>query len=396
MSANVSKRVGVLGGTFNPIHRGHLEIARIALSGADLDGCLFIPDNLPPHKKDDPELAPAASRFAMTALSLSDEARMSVSDIELRRSGETFTIDTLHALKAEDDRRDLFLIIGSDALFTIQRWRDARDFSEFCGLIVVPRAGTNTDILNAQAEAVRSLLGIKVVLTDQAGPAVSSSAIRHVYTRDGLTSDSVPAWADLYIRQHGLYGSAWHPLSQRLRLTISPHRFEHTLAVADEAVILSNRFGADVRKAYLAGMLHDCAKGLTYDEALRLTDGTVDDLDDQERAMPELMHAPAGAVLAQKVYDVHDSEILDAIRWHTTGHAGMSKLQKIIYLADMIEPTRKPFDGLDELRRLSLCDLDEAVRLAANQSINYVRGKGAAVHVRTNEMLRALGTTNNS
>lgn len=103
-------------------------------------------------------------------------------------------------------------------------------------------------------------------------------------------------------------------------------------------------------------------------------------LDPVMKESKALMHAVAGMHLAQDVYDVHDPEVLGAIRWHTTGHANMTRLEKIVYLADMIEPNRKPYPGLKALRKLCMTDLDEAMHMALRMSLDHVREQGKPLH----------------
>ena len=129
---------------------------------------------------------------------------------------------------------------------------------------------------------------------------------------------------------------------------------------------------------YLAGLLHDCAKCLPLSQMVKAAKD--EKLDPVMKESKALMHAVAGMHLAQDVYDVHDPEVLGAIRWHTTGHANMTRLEKIVYLADMIEPNRKPYPGLKALRKLCMTDLDEAMHMALRMSLDHVREQGKPLH----------------
>ena len=175
-----------------------------------------------------------------------------------------------------------------------------------------------------------------------------------------------------------------------LQRTLSVHRYEHTLGVAKESIRLAIRFGCAPEKACRAGLLHDCAKSMDRIDMLKLIDGSEWDVGELERSIDSLLHAPAGAVLARLFYRETDEEVLSAIRWHTIGKPGMSKLEKIVYLADLIEPNRKPFDGIDAIRQLSVNDLDHAVLAAAESSVRYVNMQGGTVHPNTLDLVKSL------
>lgn len=161
-----------------------------------------------------------------------------------------------------------------------------------------------------------------------------------------------------------------------------PLRFQHILNVAEAAKQLAKKYGADEESAYLAGLLHDLAK--PYDaatmlkkaEAYRLT------IDPIYRSDPQLLHGLVGARVAQEQYGIEDQDILNAIANHTTGRAGMSRLEKIIYLADYIEMSRD-FPGVDTLRKAAFKDLDEAVLLAFEQTIIFLIESHKMIHTHT-------------
>jgi len=146
-----------------------------------------------------------------------------------------------------------------------------------------------------------------------------------------------------------------------LKHTLSEERYLHTIGVADSAKELAIRFGADPEKAYLAGLLHDCAKEIPKDKRIPICKKYGVMVSKLEERNTGLLHGKLGEVMAKKVYKVTDREILDAIRTHTVGMPGMSKLQEIVYLADFIEPGRKNIDCLEEIRAYAKEDLDKAV-----------------------------------
>jgi len=171
-------------------------------------------------------------------------------------------------------------------------------------------------------------------------------------------------------------------LLERLTGGLSKARIAHSLGVETCAVELAGRFGADREKASVAGLVHDCAKELTPRQAKELgyQTGIFDDA--WMLAEPKLWHAPLGAVIARRDYGVTDPEVLEAIACHTTGKPGMTVLDKIIYLADFIEPGRD-FHGAEALRACAARDLDEALIMAFDSTIRYLLFNGRTIHPRT-------------
>ena len=172
-------------------------------------------------------------------------------------------------------------------------------------------------------------------------------------------------------------------MDEKLKNTLSERRYIHSIGVMESAVSLAERFGGDIDKARIAGLLHDCAKEVDKDEAVKLCDELGIDIDDAKRVQKGLLHADLGAELIKTEYDISDSEIYDAIKYHTMGRENMTMLDKIIYLADFIEPSRRDFEGLTELRKLCMEDLDEAMLFAINLSISFVLNKGKVLHKQT-------------
>ena len=158
-----------------------------------------------------------------------------------------------------------------------------------------------------------------------------------------------------------------------LKEDISKKRYLHSIGVSDTAACLAMRYGCDIRKAALAGLLHDCAKGLNEDQLIETVLDNNIDISPVERDNPELLHSKAGSVIAREKYKIMDEDILSAIFWHTTGKPGMSLLEKIIFLADYIEPNRSNIPWIDEIRQLAFKDIDSAVAASCRNSIDYLK-----------------------
>lgn len=176
-------------------------------------------------------------------------------------------------------------------------------------------------------------------------------------------------------------------MEYKLKKALDHQRFEHTLGVEKTAREMARFFGVDEEQAALAGLLHDCAKCMPLERMLKAAKH--EEIDPVMKESKALMHAVAGRCVARDVYNVEDETVLDAIRWHTTGRADMTPLDKIIYLADMIEPNRKPYPGLEALRALCMEDLDRAMHTALTMSLNHVREQGKTLHPDTMAALAA-------
>ena len=165
-----------------------------------------------------------------------------------------------------------------------------------------------------------------------------------------------------------------------LKKELDDNRYQHTLGVMYTAASMAMRYDVDVLKALYAGLLHDCAKCIPNDKKLHLCRKYGFTVSDIERENPSLLHAKLGACLAHEKYGVTDKEIIHAIESHTTGCPAMTMLEKIIYIADYIEPNREKFDGLEEARRLAYLDLDMAMKYILESTIAFVKERGRLLH----------------
>lgn len=171
-------------------------------------------------------------------------------------------------------------------------------------------------------------------------------------------------------------------MQSKLRKALKKKRFEHSLGVRDEAARMAERFGADTEKAYIAGLLHDCAKCLKPEEEKDLITRYGYEPDEMTRLCHPVLHAPLGALIARHEYGVEDEEILDAIRYHTVARADMTLLDKIVYIADVTEPNRD-YDGVELIRRLAAKNIDDAYREAVRQALTHNIKKETIIHPNT-------------
>jgi nicotinate-nucleotide adenylyltransferase len=382
-------RIAVFGGSFNPPHAGHARAAESAAACLKPDRLLIIPAGMPPHKELAEHSPEPARRMELCRAAFSGIPCARVSDVELRKNRISYTVDTLRFLRGEYPDAAFFLLMGTDMLECFNSWRAAGEIAQLCTLAAFCRADGEEARVRAASERLRETIGANVIAVPHTAKEASSTEIREALSRrekPELLSDEVYA---LIIR-HRYYGAK--PNLEWLRAQsyacLKPKRVPHVQGTEAEAARLAARWGADEQDAAEAAILHDVTKRLEPNEQLRMCAeyGIINDNSEMEN--PLLLHAKTGAAYARDRFGVPD-EIYDAIRWHTTGRAGMSLLEKIVYMADYIEPHRD-FEGVDRLRALAYEDLDEALRLGLRMSLDNVRARGLIPHENSVEALRAL------
>lgn len=356
-------RIGMLGGTFNPIHNAHVQMALCARDALALDRVLLMVTADPPHKAVEGQIGSDA-RLTMARLAAEGLERVEASDRELRRAGKSYTADTLSELAKDYPGAALYLIVGSDMLADMPHWYAPGRIAALAKIAYVPRIGQEA----GDQEAARALeidFGAATVALEKAADALSSTQIRE-RLQQGLPVDGMlPERVLWYCYEEGLYFPAPLPgMIKHLRGTLSEKRFRHSIGTMMQAARLAESWGADPQKTRLAALLHDCAKNLQA--------GAMAKYSDDESGILAVQHAFAGAALAKSDYGVEDGEILSAIRHHCTGEAGMSLMDKIVYLADITEPTRD-FPGVEEIRASLTLGPDEAMLFALTRSAAILR-----------------------
>lgn len=372
------EKIAVFGGSFNPVHNGHIALAKHAMDALSLDRVLFVVDRIPPHKT----LAEGATdtqRVEMLRLALADEPRFCVETLELEREGTSYTVDTLTQLHAREPNAEFYFLMGSDMLLSFDTWRKPEEISKLATLVCTVREGQSGGE-EQKAIVLREQFGARIILLEQVSPLSSTEIRNRIHDARPITG-LVPAAQEHYIYRNGCYEPQMlMPMYARLQNEISAHRMDHTAYVMQTAISFADKFGIDPTKARLAALLHDCAKGFSDARLLSYAD--------TEPPILPVLHAPAGADYAHTVYGVDDDEVLNAIRLHTTGDAHMTDLEKVVYLADMVEPSRD-YEGIDEIRNAD--DLNTMMRLALLRSIWYIKERNYDVHPATLRALEDLG-----
>lgn len=383
------KKIAIMGGTFDPIHLGHLVAAEAVRQELGIERVIFVPTGKPPHKANQ-NVMQSEHRYLMCVLATLQNPYFDVSRVEIDRSGTTYTIDTVKEIKRHCDKDcRLYFITGADAINQIMTWKEPEKLLALCDFVAVTRPGYDKNKLNKTIDGLNNVfnIGASVHFLEVPALAISSTDIRNRVIAGKTIKYLLPDNVEDYILKNHLYLNeeiSADPLvdliNKRLHYMLSPMRFTHTQGVASEAYELAQLYGVDKSKAYLAGLLHDCAKDLSVEEKLKLYEELDLEVDDILLKQPDLMHSFLGAELAERDFNIKDEDILNAIRYHTTGRENMSTLEKIIYLADFFEPSRKYFDGIDEIKSLSYKDLDEAMIFALNNTISYNKKKNRFIH----------------
>ena len=393
-------RIGVYGGTFNPPHLGHIAAARAVFETLKLDRLLLIPDRQPPHKPL-PEGSPAPEqRLELTRLSgeqLGLGDRVETLDLELHRSGPSYTADTLRAVHERYPDDELWLLMGTDMFLTLHTWHEPEQILALAGIAAFSRSQEDTEeLFSRQRERLyRTYPSARIFTLSVPGMVeISSTQLRELLAEGRGGQFLAPAVYGAVLRD-GLYGTGEDLTRlppEKLRPTalsfLKHARIPHVLGTEQEAVRLALRYGADVDRARTAALLHDCTKRLEMDEQLALCAQYGIELDELEQQALKLLHAKTGAAVARDRFGV-DDEIYSAIFWHTTGHADMTLLEKVIYLADYIEPTRS-FPGVDALRAACYEDLDKGLLMGLEMTVEEMKERGNPVHSATLAAIKYL------
>ena len=372
-------KIALYGGSFNPPHLGHLEAARSICARLDPDMLLIIPDNVPPHKEMDEGSPTAEDRLSLCRLNFAQLECAVVSDMELQRSGKSYTAETVARLREEYPDDELYLTVGSDMFLSFEEWYRFPYLLENCTLAVVSRLEDDYDSLLEHRDYMQREYSARIELVPHDALPMSSSEIRDLL-RLRLGADKLLDEVYWEIIRRGYYEASpelsW--LREKVMPFLSGHRVAHVAGCESESVKLAMHWGEDAELAAEAAILHDVTKKLSKEEQLILCREYGIICDKAQLGNEKLLHAMTGAAMAKEKFGV-SQQVSDAIRWHTTGKCDMTLLEKIIYLADYIEPTRD-FPGLEELRKLCYEDIDEALILGLEMGLEELERCGIEAH----------------
>lgn len=372
-------KIGILGGTFNPPHKGHLRLAREAAEAAGLEKVIIMPDNIPPHKSSG-SLVSAEDRLNMCRIAF-DDPLFEISTLELERGNKSYTYDTLKSMKATYPHDDFYFIVGSDMLFTFRQWYRWDDILSMCTLVALSRErGFTPDFSGYTDEQVKKIMYV------EAEPfVVSSTEIRHRLKSNYNCEELLDTGVLDYIKDHNLYDDEFDSYRRIMEKMLDSKRFYHSECVSDSAGELAELYGADVQKARLAGLLHDITKRMPEDEQMSL----LTELTPLEKKNYKVWHQMSAPIFLRNNGIINDEEILGAIRWHTTGRANMTLLEKIVYTADFISADRE-YPDVDTVRKLATISLEHAMLYTCRYTVQDLVKYDRPVHPSTLELYNDL------
>ena len=395
-------RIGILGGTFNPIHSAHIRVAEEALKQFSLDKIWFMPAGAPPHKQND-ELVSAGHRCNMILAAIRDNESFELLDYEVNKDSLSYTAHTMAELREIYPDIEFSFIIGGDSLLKFEKWREPERIVQLTSILACGRAGEKNIAVQDKISELNARWNCDIRYFEVPMMEISSQFVRESFTEpvdgEGKKSKSglsgmIPQSVYDYICTNGLYGAknnmkSLEDIIASISCTLSPHRFRHVLGVANLAAGIAMAHGrVDIDTFLYAGLLHDCAKYMKYDEMLLFAKEHEIDVTQYLGGMSFQLHAVLGEYIARTEYGVSDKDILNAIRYHTVGHLGMSFLEKCIFIADYLEPSRDfPANPtLTQMRKLAFSDVDKTLYYVMKNKLAHIKSCGSPLDDTTEQV----------
>jgi nicotinate-nucleotide adenylyltransferase len=366
-------KLGILGGSFNPVHNGHLHLAEKAISELKLDRVVFVPAYRSPFKLDISGLnSSAVDRINMLAASISGDPRLTIDDCEIRREGVSYTVHTLEdIIERYLPEGKPYLLIGDDLAEDFPKWRNSERILEMANIVIARRFNPQQGVIDNNTPSYP----YPYLLLNNEKMTVSSNEVREMIAGQNDWEACVPPAAAKIIKERQLYDisdsedplvkecclnrqneqdSVLFKVEQAARETLSTARFLHSRNTAILAYDMCRRFQGeypdiDPMDGYLAGIAHDLAKQLDPKETAKLAKSDGNGISPLEKEHPKLLHGRAGAVLLRERFSIHNKDILEAVALHTSGSDNMRPLAKIIYIADKAEVSRVSAAGLRKM-----------------------------------------------
>ncbi|MBN2879864.1 MAG: nicotinate (nicotinamide) nucleotide adenylyltransferase [Clostridia bacterium] len=374
-----NKKIGILGGTFNPVHNGHIHMAKCAMEKLGLDRVVFMAAGIPPHKMLAFNTSPE-DRINMLKLAIRGNDQFFIDDFEAGSAEKAYSYISLERIhESLNESSALYFIIGADSLMQLDKWKRPEKLLSLCTFAVIPRDGYTKVQCEEKIDELTKEYGGEILYLDCEKYNMSSTVARD-YDYDETSSNLDENVAE-YIRLNGLYSNHYdtEEIEKYLKANLSKKRLEHVYGTVKCAGDLAKAYGANIQKAKLAALLHDCAKHMSNEEILFLSQEYGFEIDEIYQLQPELLHGAAGAYISKNVFSVDDQEILDAISYHTVPRLEMSKLDKIICVADLLEETRE-YPGIDKLRKLQDKGLDILFEKVLERVIIHVVERNQLLH----------------
>lgn len=380
------ERIGIYGGSYNPPHMGHIRAAYYGIQALGLSKMLIVPSCISPHKQGEIPVD-GVHRKKMLELSFDGIDGVSISDIELARGGISYTADTVAQIRRQYPDAELVLFMGDDTFCNLHQWYRVEEILTLASIAVFCR-DSKVDAQVLENKAAR------VYMLQNPVTEISSSDLRRMLVF-GCASPFLQPGVEAYIRSQGLYGTdknlkglSLEELKQEVCALVKPKRIPHILGCFEEAVKLARHWGADETDAARAALLHDITKALDGVHQLTLLGeyGIIRDNFSQEN--PKSVHALTGSLVARRIFGESET-VCNAIAWHTTGKENMNLLEKIIYIADYMEPTRN-FPGVEDLRDMAYRDINKAVQMGLEMTLSHLQKQDGDISPRSQAALAYL------
>ena len=372
--------LAIFGGTFNPFHKGHMQMLNAVAELDYVEKILIMPSKIPPPKDAD-FLADEKHRITMCQIAAENIPKAEVTDVELKREGKSYTIDTLLELSKIYPNYKLAITVGGDMITSFNTWKRYKDVLKIADIIAFKRADIDNDEFY---RSVSSLIndGGRITVMKEEIINISSTELRHSICDKPLLEKYLSKDIIDYILENDVYNTGFSYFKSVIREKLDDYRFHHSLCVADEAKRLAELYGADENKAYLAGLLHDITKNYSDEEHLKILGEFDIILSAIEKNAAKLWHAISGEAYLRGKYGIKDPDILNSVRYHTTARVDMSLLEKIIYVADFTSRDRD-YPDVNKMRELSNVSLEVAMEYALKYTITDLESKNQRVHTDT-------------
>ncbi len=360
--SGTDRKIAIYGGSFDPIHVGHISLADAAVRELGLDKLVFMPAYISPFKMDT-RATDGRDRCGMINTVLPLNKAFSLSEYELSKGGEaSYTIETLRYFDGLTDA-ELYFVLGFDSIIELDKWYKGEEILRNYPLITGRRPDTDDAEGMRIIESFRKKYEANIYVLDMEPVDASSSEIREMVKDGKSITGLVSEGVEQYITEHGLYKKKEsflcndiEALERYLKDNLKQSRYIHSLGVERMAQKLAGIYGADKEKASFAGRFHDIAKCFdqeTMDNCIRKYS-----LDESLIGNTALAHSKVGAAILEYEFAVTDEDILNAVRYHTTARKGMSLLEQITYVADVVEDNRT-YPDLKYYQDLAARDLDQ-------------------------------------
>ncbi len=348
------RKIGLFGGSFDPIHKAHIEIAMQALNQLKLDEVQLIPTKNNPWKNED--CSSKEDRMNMISIALRNQERINVNTIELDNPTQekNYTIDTIRRLLEKNKDIQYYYIMGMDQASLFHKWKDAYEISQKVQLVAFQRGGYQPNEEN--------LKKYHFITLDNEPIYSSSSEVRNGHIE--MLDEEVLR----YITHQGLY------LETLVSLKMKEKRWKHTCSVANLARDIAKANHLDQKQAYIAGMFHDIAKEMSYEESRMIMENHYPMHIDKPVA---IWHQWISRYVSEKEYLIDDPVVLQAIENHTTAALDISKIGKCVYVADKLDPLR----GYDSSKQIEICktDIDAGFRDALIDFVEFSKSKNRKI-----------------